>query len=112
LSPETSCQSSPTSWSFNVGASPVSSAGAWPKANPAFGRSRFGEGAAHLQADTAGTPRVGMKNVVNDLKHQTEKSMIKEALSASGWNRRRAAINLNISYRALLYNIQQHSLTA
>ncbi len=53
-----------------------------------------------------------MKNVVNDLKHQTEKSMIKEALSASGWNRRRAAINLNISYRALLYNIQQHSLTA
>jgi DNA-binding NtrC family response regulator len=53
----------------------------------------------------------GMKSVVNDLKHKTERSMIKEALSASGWNRRRAATNLNISYRALLYKIQQHGLT-
>ena len=54
----------------------------------------------------------GMKGVVNDIKHQTEGRMIKEALSASGWNRRRAASNLNISYRALLYKIQQHGLSA
>jgi two-component system response regulator AtoC len=55
---------------------------------------------------------LGMKGVVNDMKHQTESRMIKEALSASGWNRRRAASNLNISYRALLYKIQQHGLSA
>lgn len=54
----------------------------------------------------------GMKRVVNDVKHQTESRMIKEALSASGWNRKRAASHLNISYRALLYKIQQHGLTA
>jgi len=56
--------------------------------------------------------QLGMKGVVNDVKHQTESRMIKEALSASGWNRRRAALNLNISYRALLYKIQQHGLRA
>lgn len=55
---------------------------------------------------------LGMKGVVSDMKHQTESRMIREALSASGWNRRRAAMNLNISYRALLYKIQQHGLRA
>lgn len=54
----------------------------------------------------------GMKGVVSDLKQRVESSMIKEALQASGWNRRRAASNLNISYRALLYKIQQHGLSA
>ena len=54
----------------------------------------------------------GMKGVVNEQKQQIESRMITEALSASGWNRRRAATNLNISYRALLYKIQQHGLTA
>ena len=54
----------------------------------------------------------GMKGVVNGVKNQTEIRMIQDALSASGWNRRRAATNLNISYRALLYKIQQHGLTA
>jgi two-component system, NtrC family, response regulator AtoC len=38
--------------------------------------------------------------------------MIRDALLACGWNRRRAASNLNISYRALLYKIQQHGLSA
>jgi DNA-binding NtrC family response regulator len=56
--------------------------------------------------------RPDMKRVVDKVKHQTESRLIKEALSASGWNRRRAAINLNISYRALLYKIQQHGLKA
>jgi transcriptional regulator with PAS, ATPase and Fis domain len=64
---------------------------------------------------TAGMPehnQLGMKGVVNDVKHQAESRIIKEALSASGWNRRRAASNLNISYRSLLYKIQQHGLSA
>ena len=54
----------------------------------------------------------GMKSVVDSVKQQTESRLIKEALSASGWNRRRAALNLNISYRALLYKIQQHGIQA
>ena len=41
---------------------------------------------------------------------RTEVAMIRRALEASGWNRRRAAQNLKISYRGLLYKIQQHHL--
>lgn len=52
----------------------------------------------------------GMRSIVRDLKDRTEAQMIREALDASGWNRRHAAKKLNISYRALLYKIQQHRL--
>jgi two-component system response regulator AtoC len=55
---------------------------------------------------------VGMKGAVNEVKNETEIRMLQDALSASGWNRRRAAVNLNISYRTLLYKIQQHRLSA
>lgn len=54
----------------------------------------------------------GMKNAISEIKNQTEIRMLQDALSASGWNRRRAAMNLNISYRSLLYKIQQHGLSS
>lgn len=54
----------------------------------------------------------GMRDVVNGVKNQAEIRMLQEALLASGWNRRRAAKTLNISYRTLLYKIQRHGLTA
>ncbi len=52
-----------------------------------------------------------MKDAVSVVKNAMEIRMLQEALSASGWNRRRAATNLNISYRTLLYKIQQHRLS-
>jgi DNA-binding NtrC family response regulator len=52
-----------------------------------------------------------MRTLVQDVKHRTETRMIEEALVASGWNRRNAARTLNISYRALLYKIQQYRLS-
>jgi two-component system response regulator AtoC len=55
---------------------------------------------------------VGMKDAVNEIKNETEIRILQDALSASGWNRRKAAANLNISYRTLLYKIQQHRLSA
>ena len=67
---------------------------------------------AACQSAVPSVPPTGMKGVVSDLKHQVESTMIREALLACGWNRRRAALNLNISYRALLYKIQQHGLSA
>jgi two-component system response regulator AtoC len=54
----------------------------------------------------------GMKDAVSVVKNEMEVRMLQDALSASGWNRRRAATNLNISYRTLLYKIQQHRLSA
>ena len=53
---------------------------------------------------------IGMKNAVTEVKNEVEIRMLLDALSASGWNRRKAAASLNISYRALLYKIQQHRL--
>lgn len=66
---------------------------------------------APVQEKKATTP-AGMKDVVSEVKNQTEIRMLQDALLASGWNRRRAARNLNISYRSLLYKIQQHGLSA
>ncbi len=53
----------------------------------------------------------GMKSIVRGVKDKAEIGLIQEALHASGWNRRRAALNLHISYRALLYKIQQYGLS-
>ena len=47
---------------------------------------------------------------MRDMKERTEVQMIQSALEAYGWNRRRAAQYLNISYRGMLYKIQQHRL--
>lgn len=52
-----------------------------------------------------------LRALIRDSNSRTEVTMIKRALDASGWNRRRAAQNLNISYRGLLYKIQKHQLT-
>jgi len=53
----------------------------------------------------------GMRTVVREMKERTEAQMIQDALEANGWNRRHAARLLNISYRGLLYKIQQHRLS-
>ena len=65
----------------------------------------------HPRALVSTSPQPGMRSIVRDVKARTELRMIQEALDASGWNRRHAARDLNISYRALLYKIQQHRLT-
>lgn len=63
-----------------------------------------------LRFNDAPPPCTGIRSVVRDVKERTEIEMIQNALEAFGWNRRRAAQYLNISYRALLYKIQQHRL--
>ena len=70
------------------------------------------QGAAVAQPQPFGAvlPCAGIRSVVRDVKDRTETEMIQNALDAFGWNRRRAAQYLNISYRALLYKIQQHRL--
>ena len=45
------------------------------------------------------------------LKAQAENQAIREVLARTGWNRKRAAQLLRISYRGLLYKIQQYNIT-
>ncbi len=58
----------------------------------------------------APAPCVGIRSIVRDVKARTESKMIQSALESFGWNRRRTAQYLNMSYRGLLYKIQQHHL--
>jgi DNA-binding NtrC family response regulator len=62
------------------------------------------------QLADAPAPCVGIRSIVRDVKARTEAKMIQSALETFGWNRRRAAQYLNMSYRSLLYKIQQHQL--
>jgi len=54
--------------------------------------------------------RPSFKSFVQNAKNGAEIQAITQALEKASWNRRRAAKTLNISYRALLYKIQQHRL--
>jgi len=53
----------------------------------------------------------GMRSAVREKTSRAEAQMIRDALEVNGWNRRHAARALNISYRGLLYKIQQHRLS-
>jgi len=52
----------------------------------------------------------GLKDMVRDLKGEAESVAITQVLEAKGWNRRAAALSLQISYKALLYKIKQYNL--
>lgn len=48
---------------------------------------------------------------LRSLRAETEMQAISQALEETGWNRKRAAQLLSISYRGLLYKIRQHNIT-
>lgn len=52
----------------------------------------------------------GLKALVRSLKDDAETKEIQRALESANWNRKLAAAQLNISYKALLYKIKQHGL--
>jgi len=64
-------------------------------------------GAYESAGETAGA---GLKHLVRNLKGDAESAAIVQALDGSGWNRKVAASELQISYKALLYKIKQYNL--
>jgi two-component system response regulator AtoC len=52
-----------------------------------------------------------MKGVCKQIVVKTEKKLIREALLKSNWNRKKAALMLEIIYRSLLNKIKQYRLT-
>jgi two-component system, NtrC family, response regulator AtoC len=52
----------------------------------------------------------GLKHLVRNLKGDAESVAIAQALEGTGWNRKVAASDLQISYKALLYKIKQYNL--
>jgi len=53
----------------------------------------------------------GLKHLVRNLKGDAESAAIAQTLEGTGWNRKAAANDLQISYKALLYKIKQYNLT-
>jgi DNA-binding NtrC family response regulator len=72
-----------------------------------------GNGHTHDSAKTghaAGEEQSSLKLLVRNAKGEAERSAIAHALEETHWNRKAAARLLSISYRALLYKIQEYRL--
>jgi len=55
--------------------------------------------------------RSSLNYSLRSFRDEAEIHAISRALEHTGWNRRRAAQLLSISYRGLLYKIRQHKIT-
>ena len=64
---------------------------------------------SHLHASEE---KSSLKLLVRNAKGETERGAIAQALEETRWNRKAAARLLNVSYRALLYKIQEYHLAA
>ena len=53
----------------------------------------------------------GLKSLVQSVKGETERNAIAAALDQAGWNRKAAARLLKVSYRTLLYKIEQYRMS-
>jgi two-component system, NtrC family, response regulator AtoC len=53
----------------------------------------------------------GLRSLVQTVKGETERNAIAVALEQTGWNRKAAARLLKVSYRTLLYKIQQYHMS-
>jgi len=68
-----------------------------------------------LPADRAGagvSDGNSLKSMVQNVKFEAERNAIAAALEKTGWNRKAAARLLKVSYRTLLYKIEQYQITA
>lgn len=62
---------------------------------------------SQAEENQAGT---SLKRLVRGLKGDAESVVIARTLEETGWNRKAAAVHLQISYKALLYKIKQYKL--
>ena len=63
-------------------------------------------------ADPCGKAPQSLKSLIQDIKSEAERKAIGAALLRTGWNRKAAARLLRVSYRTLLYKIEQYQMKA
>lgn len=61
--------------------------------------------------EDASAPR-SLKSLIHSVKSEAERNAIELALQKTGWNRKAAARLLQVSYRTLLYKIDQYHMSA
>lgn len=64
-----------------------------------------------LQAHSGTTTSESLRSMVKSIRLEAERTAIAAALQTTGWNRKAAARLLKISYRTLLYKIDQYQIT-
>jgi DNA-binding NtrC family response regulator len=70
-----------------------------------------GEKARAAGSGNGATPGgAGLKSLVRSVKDEAEMEAISRALAETNWNRKKAALLLKISYKALLYKIRQYDI--
>lgn len=55
--------------------------------------------------------KISLKDIQKEFITRTEKKLIKEALAKTNWNRKKASILLDISYKSMLNKIKAYNLT-
>jgi len=65
-----------------------------------------------IQTAKSQASQKSLKSLVNNIKCEAERSAIGLALRKTGWNRKAAARLLQVSYRTLLYKIDQYQMSA
>jgi DNA-binding NtrC family response regulator len=68
------------------------------------------EGATPVSGHGEHRDAAHLKNLVRSIKGETERNVIASTLEKTQWNRKAAARDLGISYRGLLYKIQEYHL--
>jgi two-component system response regulator AtoC len=63
-------------------------------------------------AASGGTAQKTLKSLIHGIKCETERTAIAAALDKTGWNRKAAARLLGVSYRTMLYKIDQYHMTS
>jgi DNA-binding NtrC family response regulator len=53
-----------------------------------------------------------LKSLIRNIRSAAEQKAIRTALDRTGWNRKAAAQLLDVSYRTLLYKIEQYRMRA
>jgi len=67
-------------------------------------------GGGNAEEDQSG-PK-SLKSLIQTLKCEAERNAIGTALQKTGWNRKAAARLLQVSYRTLLYKIEQYHMNS
>jgi two-component system response regulator AtoC len=63
------------------------------------------------EAELGSTPST-LKSMIKSVRWETERNAIAAALQKTGWNRKAAARLLGVSYRTILYKIEQYEMSA
>jgi two-component system, NtrC family, response regulator AtoC len=65
-----------------------------------------------MEMTVGGSSPKSLKSMIQSVRWETERNAIAAALEKTGWNRKAAARLLGVSYRTILYKIEQYEMSA